>query len=330
MTARGIVLSVCIPTYNRLNYLKESLGVLLPQAQQQGVQVCVSDNCSEDGTQEYLSELSKEYSCLVYVAQKSNIGIDRNMQFVISMGEGAYAYPLGDDDFIPEGSLGVILKRIHSGADVIVLNGWHTDSNLAPVRLHLTDIGCFDSCALPCDCFGFFWNKMPFGSFLARRDFFGEEYFSRYIGTSHGYTGAIWDALAQKYRATGVCRIDTVAEPTVMLRGAEKTWRNNAALIMLNEIPRWFSLVANNVEYRDCINNIRSCYLLQQTRVFVLFFYRSIGQLEPSMVINLGQECTLWQRLKLRSVSIFPKFAAAALLSVRGFMVRIIKRAVLS
>src|SRR5512139_1428458 len=110
-------LSICIPTFNRLHYLKESLETLLPQAEELGVEVCVSDNHSTDGTASYLGEMATKFSCLRFISQQVNISLDQNMGAALSMGQGAYLYPLGDDDVIPHKSLSLITQELGSGAD---------------------------------------------------------------------------------------------------------------------------------------------------------------------------------------------------------------------
>ena len=120
MSQHEDALSICIPTFNRLHYLKESLDILLPQAQLLGVEVCVSDNHSSDETVKYLTWMSGQFSMLRFVVQDENIGIDKNMAAAISMGKGRYIYPLGDDDVLPEGSLSVILNEVNSDSNIDV------------------------------------------------------------------------------------------------------------------------------------------------------------------------------------------------------------------
>ena len=48
-------LSICVPTFNRINHLKQSLPNLIYLANKYNLEICVSDNYSDDGT----SNLSK-------------------------------------------------------------------------------------------------------------------------------------------------------------------------------------------------------------------------------------------------------------------------------
>ena len=195
-------LSICIPTFNRLHYLREMLETLLPQITENNVEVFVSDNNSTDGTSEYLNKLSNKYSVLRYITQHTNVGLEKNMVEAILAGTGSYILPIGDDEVLPAGSIVKILESIDD-VDVLILNGWHTDYKLTPTRIHLPESlqGC--SFLRPDEAFISLWDKMPPGSFLASRELFINNNYCRYIGTSHAYTGAIWDALADIEKIRG-------------------------------------------------------------------------------------------------------------------------------
>lgn len=312
-------LSVCIPTYNRLHYLKEALAVLLPQAELHGVEVCISDNRSTDGTSQYLAALvSKGAPALRYVVQVENIGLDRNMMASICMGSGQYIYPIGDDDLLPDGSLRKILEEVKKSCDLLILNGWHTDPTLAPKRKHLSDDIAGASFSQPDQAFLALWDKMPFGSFLASRDCFAINYFKRYIGTSHAYAGSVWDALADRTKAEGGCMVRCMEVPTVLLRGAEKSWSKNAAAVMLYEIPVWFALLSEKDAYSHTAPLVRRTYMANQTRLLSLAQFRVIGQLDNARLSNLCRECSKVQKLKVALISNTPRVVLMTLIKARG------------
>jgi len=311
-------LSICIPTFNRLHYLREMLEIILPQAEFNRVEVCVSDNNSNDGTAEFLISISHTYPCLRYTINPKNIGLDKNMLAVISMGTGQYIYPIGDDDLLPKDSLHEILLEIKKGGDVLILNGWHTNPTLVKKRLHLSSSIAGHSFTRSGEAFILLWDKMPFGSFLASRECFLEEYSHRFIGTSHAYTGAIWDALDHIENTKGCCNVKCMTSPTVLLRGGEKSWHKNAALIMLYEIPYWFSLIMEKEAYKRIIPAIRSEFLTSQTKITSLIQLRAIGQLDRSDIRKLGRECTSEQVQRLKIISMIPRVIAQFIVKTRG------------
>ena len=316
MNQQQLPLSICIPTYNRVNYLKESLETLLPQAVRLGVEVCVSDNCSTDGTSSFLAEISHEFRCFKYEVQEENIGLDRNMFAAISMGRAQYIYPLGDDDLIPEGSLSVILDAIesHSDIDMILLNGLHTDPFLYPRSVHLpTDLqGVLFLSSLA--AFSSLWDKMPFGSFIAKGEHFSASNFQPFIGTSHAYAGAVWNALADDDMFK--CKVFCMSVPTVMLRGAEKTWRQDAARIMLYEIPLWFHLLAES--YQEIAERLLGDYLIHHLSPEVLLTYRAEGKLDHELADKLLKVLPVSEHSKIRRVAKVPITLALALSKLIG------------
>ena len=323
-------LSICIPTFNRLHYLKESLDTLLPQAQRLDVEVCISDNHSTDGTVGYLKEMVELYSCLSICVQKENVGLDKNMLAVIEMASGNYICQIGDDDYLPEGAVNLILNELEEGSDVIILDGWHTDAALLEKRRHLPPDIQGVTMSLPAEAFYCLWDKMPFGSFVADRKCFLSDCSGRYIGTSHAYTGAVWDALAEKYHKTGTCKVKCMATPTVLLRGGEKSWRNDAAKIMLYEIPLWFQLVMVNDVYKSVVAPILNKYIHSQTSLVQLLSYRALGQLDKQMLDSLAGIYPDRQIELMRKIVALPvkplEWSLAGYFGVKRFIKWIVRR----
>ena len=119
---KHIALSICIPTYNRIRYLKELLPAILDQADAESVEVVVSDNASTDGTADYLRSLLNP--CLRWWTNETNIGGDRNFLKCVAEAKGEYVWLFGDDDIMPAGAVGRVLDflRQHNPALLISLD----------------------------------------------------------------------------------------------------------------------------------------------------------------------------------------------------------------
>jgi glycosyltransferase involved in cell wall biosynthesis len=307
MTTRINTLSICIPTFNRLHYLKESLDVLLPQAQHLDVEVCVSDNCSTDGTGAYLKKMAEKFPCLRFFVQKENIGLEKNMLSAISKGAHNYILPIGDDEVLPDGTLELLLQEIDDQSDVIILDGWNTDDKLVPKSRHLPINIRGVTFSNPAEAFTRLWDKMPPGSFMAARQCFVSTYSDRFLGTSHAYTGAIWESLADIHLKTGTCRIKCMSTPTVLLRGGEKSWRNDAGTIMLYEIPLWFQLLMSRDIYKVVVPPILNEFLQRQASLISLLRYRGNRQIDKKIVDGLVQMYSLTQISLMRKIIALPE-----------------------
>lgn len=112
-----ILLSICIPTYNRAEYLVENLEVLIPQIEDSkyGVELIISDNGSTlenfNKIKEYVNE--KKININLYHHEK-NIGGRANFAYAVSMAKGMYVYLLGDDDILSPNLLEIICPTLNT------------------------------------------------------------------------------------------------------------------------------------------------------------------------------------------------------------------------
>ena len=102
-------LSVYIPTYNRKEYLKRQLEFIFSDAEGHlsEIEVVVSDNASEDGTQEMAEALQEKYQ-FAYYRNEKNLGITANAQLGAKYCTGDFFWLVGDDDYIEQG----VIKKI--------------------------------------------------------------------------------------------------------------------------------------------------------------------------------------------------------------------------
>jgi glycosyltransferase involved in cell wall biosynthesis len=101
----SIVLSVCIPTYNRSRGLANLFGNLaaLRQAHGDAFEICVSNNASTDGTAELIADWQERLEMRVQ-HQDCNVGATLNMAAVTRLCRGRWTVLIGDDDaFEPAG-----------------------------------------------------------------------------------------------------------------------------------------------------------------------------------------------------------------------------------
>ena len=66
-------ISVIVPTFNRMDYLEETLKAILAQ-EVQDLEIIVVDDCSTDNTKEFLTNISKAFQQIVPVFLSSNQG----------------------------------------------------------------------------------------------------------------------------------------------------------------------------------------------------------------------------------------------------------------
>jgi len=99
-----IKLSICIPTYNRAQFLTTTLESVISQANDE-VEIVISDNASTDSTKSLIDKFRKRFSRITYFRQSENIGFDRNILKAVELAKGHYCWLLGSDDALAIGSI---------------------------------------------------------------------------------------------------------------------------------------------------------------------------------------------------------------------------------
>lgn len=121
-----ILLSICIPTCNRHEYLKRTLSAVVSQtaalADPGLVEIVVSDNASADATPEVIKSFSGPG--LVANRNPDNIGGSRNLNKVIELAHGRHCWLMGDDDEIHPGAVKKVVEAVcaHPDAGLFFLN----------------------------------------------------------------------------------------------------------------------------------------------------------------------------------------------------------------
>lgn len=91
------LVTIAIPTYNRANYLSDTIISALNQTYR-NLEIIVSDNCSDDNTSEVVKSFSD--SRIKYFRQQKNLGMVGNWNFCVNNASGEYLLLLSDDDLI--------------------------------------------------------------------------------------------------------------------------------------------------------------------------------------------------------------------------------------
>lgn len=129
------LLSICIPTYNRAEYLKKSIESIIcqPEFNSDEVEIVISDNCSTDKTEELCRNYENRYSNIHYFRNEVNIR-DKNFPTVLSEANGVFR-KLSNDTVLYNKSviynlLNIIRKNITKKPYVFFSGGKNNKSHL--------------------------------------------------------------------------------------------------------------------------------------------------------------------------------------------------------
>lgn len=183
------LLSICIPTFNRHQYLDYNLANLIKWVPQYDLGIYISDNCSTDATKKVVEKYQHIYKRIYYYRQDNNIGADANFQFVLEWSQTDYAWLLGDDDIIDSTYVDDLLDNLQKKSyDLCVVNAVGRVTDI-PSKIYsdkdelLYDIG---------------WHMQYMSCLLLGRDLIRQASFEKYKGTSLIQFAIIFDYLGRK------------------------------------------------------------------------------------------------------------------------------------
>src|SRR3989338_5158163 len=136
---KEIILSVIIPTYNRVSFLETTVNCFISQikkdALENEVEIIIGDDTSPDSTREYLEKLEASYPFIKTFTNVKNLGLSGNVEKLVRTARAEFIWLFGDDDLTTPSSLKRILQSIKSdNPNVILLNTAnivsHDDRNL--------------------------------------------------------------------------------------------------------------------------------------------------------------------------------------------------------
>lgn len=139
----SIKLSICIPTHNRAKFIRDALQSIVEQASNE-IEIVVSDNASDDNTQEIVEAFKTVFSQITYSRSPINLGPDRNFLRIIQLAKGEYCWFLGSDDKIEEGAIAKVLLLLKEQPDLtgITVNNSGYDFSLKN-RIFMQPVGDF-------------------------------------------------------------------------------------------------------------------------------------------------------------------------------------------
>lgn len=114
------LVSIGIPTYNRLNGLKDALNCIRKQTYS-NLEIIVSDNCSlDDEVDQYMQLVTKEDLRIRYFRQSHNIGALANFEFLLNEATGKYFAWAADDDLCDKSFVEKIIMQMERDTDIVL------------------------------------------------------------------------------------------------------------------------------------------------------------------------------------------------------------------
>jgi glycosyltransferase involved in cell wall biosynthesis len=106
------MLTICIPTFNRCNFLNDLL-ISIYNADKKA-KIIVVNNCSTDNTKNVINKFKKKFKYFKYFSHKKKKTYDQNYISCLNKIKTKYGWIIGDDDLVTKDSIkkiNVILKK---------------------------------------------------------------------------------------------------------------------------------------------------------------------------------------------------------------------------
>jgi len=181
------LLSICIPTFNRGDLLRNNMLELIEQAKPLNIPIYISDNCSTDNTSETVEYLKEQYFNIIYHKQMTNI-YEMNFATILRSSDSEYAWLLGDKNRISDGYLKNILNIIKDEEfDLIVVNSAPPKrvKNL-PSKIYSNPIELLEDLG---------WHMSWICSLIISKALINKIDFERFSNTNFLHTAGVFDAL---------------------------------------------------------------------------------------------------------------------------------------
>ena len=127
-----MLLSICIPSYNRLDCLDNCLNSILISSKNVNdfeFEVCVSDNFSDKDPIEIINKYKTQFK-IIYNRNKKNLGFALNAIKSVKISTGKYAWLIGNDDLILPNTLRDLKNIFKNNSDTkyFFINSYYLNS----------------------------------------------------------------------------------------------------------------------------------------------------------------------------------------------------------
>jgi abequosyltransferase len=119
------LLALCIPTFNRAEQLDRQLSWLAQEVEglESDCEIIISDNCSDDRTPDIVQKWQSKLPNISFKSNRNekNLGWMRNFVCCLNISSSQYTWIVGDDDYIDEGTLSVVLQALKADSQLTLM-----------------------------------------------------------------------------------------------------------------------------------------------------------------------------------------------------------------
>lgn len=245
-------LSICIPTYNRVETLKITLPDLIEKIQEFKIKIFISDNNSTDETKDYVQYMTKIYPYITYHQNDLNYGADKNMEQALKLSDTKYSLLLSDHYILYDNSS---IKKI--------LNFINLDEEVDCIILHYRNRTMFRNYSYLYTERNLFLEELGWYIGMAATTIYSKKMIqeldnNKYIGTNFNQSLMLLDYISKKDNL----KIQYIAEDTIWnMKGGIKGSSSWHEAVLEIFTKKWFEGImslSENYSSQSKVNCIKN------------------------------------------------------------------------
>jgi glycosyltransferase involved in cell wall biosynthesis len=284
------LLSICIATFNRADFIGKTLDSIIPQLTDE-VELLVVDGASTDNTEEVMHTYIKKSKRIRYVRLAKKGGVDQDYDKSVELAQGEMCWLFTDDDLLKPGAVAAVKAAIKKGHGLIVVNAEMRNRDLSVIFQSRRIEMYADKIYATDELENLFIDALDYLSFIGgiviRRSIWLSRERKVYIGTDFIHVGVIFQ---KPLTETAII----ISEPYITIRYGNAQWLARNFEIWMFKWPRlvWsFKNISNRamliVSYREPWRKFR-----------VLVYQRSVGNYSVQLYreyLSTKQASVLWK-----------------------------------
>lgn len=300
-------LSICIATYNRGEFIAETLDSILSQPIED-VEIVVVDGASPDNTAEVMAGYTSQYPALRYYREAENSGIDGDYDKAVGYATGEYCWLMTDDDLMRPYAVKRVLDMLNENVELLVVNAEVRSANFSKIldeRLINLEVD---------RTYGVGEEEKFFMETAQGLSFIGCVVIKREVWLTRDrrpYYGSLFVHVGVIFQHMPIVRVTLIAEPLIIIRYGNAMWTPRGLEIW---IVKWPGLVWSFMDFSDKAKSIL-CPLGGWHLIRRLMFYRATGAYTTNEYIKII-------RPRISGLTRFAsKFVAVVPVTLAGFIV---------
>jgi len=227
------LLSICIATYNRAEYIGETLESIISQLTDE-VEIVIVDGASTDNTKFVVKKYIEICKQIRYILLSSKGGVDHDYCKTVEYARGKMCWLFPDDDLLRTNAIKAVLNELKHNYSLIIVNAKAMNNDFSRIiedkKLKITKNEVYDKSKLEL----LFCRVIPYISFIGcvviNRNLWLHREKKSYFGTEFIHVGVIFQAPLPSPALV-------IAEPYIKIRLGNAQWSPRAFEIWMYKWP---------------------------------------------------------------------------------------------